>query len=415
MQSFPRRWAIIVFLLALALRGGWGAVSYFRAEDPSVLEFPDERQYWNMATSLRSGDGLRDELGFRATRMPLYPAFLSVFTGFPNGLVIAKGCQWLIGALAAVLAGGVASGLFGRRIGLSAALLVAFDPFLIFFSSLLLTETAFIAALTGLWWIATPIVVNRRASLRRWIGFGLIAALCVYLRESTLGLVAALVVLLLLRLRLHRRSIVGAAIVVGIVAILLLPWAARNRMVVGEWCWLTTRGGISLYDGVGPSATGASNLGSIKQMPAVEGLTEVQWNGYFLRESFREIRTDPGRVFRLARVKLARLWNPFPNVATHQSSLLRLISAAWNIPIFALAAVGALRLLSTGGHTGVGVALLLVLPAVYFSALHSLFVGSVRYRLGAMPAMEILAAFAALTLAARIREGFRAQRSGAGD
>ena len=35
--------------------------------------------------------------------------------------------------------------------------------------------------------------------------------------------------------------------------------------------------GISLYDGVGPQATGASDLGEIKHMNAVSGMDEVAY------------------------------------------------------------------------------------------------------------------------------------------
>ncbi len=133
------RW-LALFVLALVLRGGWGTYRLVNAPDPSVLEFPDEQQYWMMAGSLQSGEGLRDELEFRATRMPLYPALLSVFTGLDRGVILAKVFQWAIGALAAVVIGVAAAVLFDRRVGLMAGVLVAFDPFFIFFSSLLLTE-----------------------------------------------------------------------------------------------------------------------------------------------------------------------------------------------------------------------------------------------------------------------------------
>ena len=72
--------------------------------------------------------------------------------------------------------------------------------------------------------------------------------------------------------RLHGRAWLGFVIALAIVVVSLLPWAARNRRVTAHWCWLTHRLGISLYDGVGPRATGAGDLGGIKAMPEVAEL-----------------------------------------------------------------------------------------------------------------------------------------------
>jgi hypothetical protein len=52
---------------------------------------------------------------------------------------------------------------------------------------------------------------------------------------------------------------------------------------------------------------------------------------------------------------------------------------------------------------GLRTAMFLLLPAMYFSAVHSLFVGSVRYRLAAIPMLEILAAVALVAIYDRIR------------
>ncbi|MGB2985705.1 MAG: glycosyltransferase family 39 protein [Phycisphaerae bacterium] len=401
-----------MFVAALLVRGGWGTLRLIRADDPFLLEFPDEQQYWSMAASLRDGSGLKDELGFQATRMPLYPAALSLAAGSGRGILVAKAMQWMVGALVAVLTAGAATTLFDRRVGLVAGLLVAFDPFLAFFSSLLLTETPFVAALVALWWILAPSMRTGAGSPGRWVVVGLIAALTVYLRESALGLVVLVLGLVVMFRRFDRRVLSGAAIAGGFVLVALVPLAARNQRVTGEWYWLTTRGGISLYDGVGPCATGASNLGNIKQMPAVRGLSEAKWNRWFLDQSFDAIKGDPGRILRLAGVKLARMWNPFPNVETYQSRLVRVVSAAWTLPTFACAMVGALLLLIRNKKDGVRIALFLLLPAVYLSVLHSLFIGSVRYRLGAIPMLEILAAVAFVAMLDRVREK-RATREGA--
>jgi hypothetical protein len=392
----------IIFMIAFVLRGAWGTIKFIRADDPTRLEFPDEEQYWLMASSLRTGSGLRDELGFRATRMPLYPAALSLVAGATHGVTIARVAQWVVGALAAAITAGAAAALFDRRVGLVAGLLVAFDPFLVFFCSLLLTETAFVTALTALWWMLARNVCGSRQSVIRWVIVGVSAALTVYTRESSLGLIFLAFGFAVVVRRFEPRSVAGAAIATAVIVASLVPWAVRNQRLTGQWCWLTTRAGISLYDGVGPQATGVSDLGNIKQMSAVRDMTEVEWNRYFVSESFKAVRADPGRVLRLAGVKLVRMWNPFPNVETYQSRVVRALSACWTLPTFLGAAVGLVLLLRQDRKDALRIAIFLFLPALYLTLLHSVFVGSVRYRLGAVPMLAILAAFAVVAIADRM-------------
>lgn len=417
-KTLQWRWWLTIFVVALLMRSAWGMTRFLRADDPTVLEFPDEEQYWMMARSLWNGEGLRDELGFRATRMPLYPGVLSAFTAKPGGVLAVKVAQWLVGALAAGLTAAAAATLFDRRIGLIAGILVALDPFLTFFSSLLLTETPFVTALVALWWMLSPmtrrdLVLASRdlvrdsnlapGGFRRWIVVGLLSAVCVYLRESSLGLVIVAMGFVVICRRFDGKAVIGATLSLGIVVASLVPWAARNQAVTGDWCWLTHRAGISLYDGVGPQSLGASDLGDLKHSAAVRDMNEVAWNRYFLDQAVSAIKSDPGRVLKLAGVKLTRMWNPIPNVETYRSRAVRWFSAAWTIPTFALAAVGVM-LLSTGMlRGGLRTAMFLLLPAMYFSAVHSLFVGSVRYRLVAIPMLETLAAVALVAIYNRIR------------
>lgn len=441
----------VLFLLAFTARAGWGLWRESRSEHGGALEFPDEVQYWNMARSLHDGKGLQDELGFRATRMPLYPAFLSLFASSERGVFAAKTAQWAVGALVAPFAALLARAYFGRRISVLAGLWCAVDPFLVFFASLLLTETISITILCAFWWLiagrrirdaAQAPPASSRRQLVRWLVIGCVAALCVYARESTIGLVMAAMVLSAVPARDRMRNMAGCGIAVAVLAASLVPWGVRNEQVTGEWCWLTTRTGISLYDGVGSGADGASDLADVKQSPAVRGLGEHAWNRYFLDESIRILREDPIRIVRLAWVKLGRMWNPFPNVSTHQSRLERWVSVVWMSTTLGLAACGALLFVAghrkngnrTGGSSdlhsdvvegssgmrqpatpgscarspcdGRGPNLsalgMLLLPAIYFSALHALFVGSVRYRLSTMPMIGVLAAFAAVTIVERV-------------
>lgn len=387
-----RRWLWVVFLAALATRTGWGVYREVQFTHRAVLEFPDEIQYWEMASAFREGKGLPDELGYQATRMPLYPLFLSRFAGTYGGVLGARIAQWIIGAVAAVFTSCAAWQLFGdRRAAWIAGLLVAFDPFLIFFSSLLLTETVFVTLLCCLWWQLSFAWRDETGGIGRWLAIGVVGALCVLVRESALGLLVLGLAGALSMKRFQPRSMLGGIAAVLIVAAALLPWAVRNHRVVGSWCWLTTRGGISLYDGVRPGAMGDSDLGDVKQMPAVRGFTETEWNAYFTRVAWRLIRDDPGRVATLAGRKILRMWNPVPNVESYRSGAIRMVSAAWMIPTMLLALVGAVWVFR---DRGAAVSVLLLLPAAYLTLLHAVFVGSVRYRLAAMPMLELLAAFA---------------------
>jgi hypothetical protein len=385
---------VLLFVVALVVRGGFGLVRMQQSADPAALEFPDEHQYWFMAGSLARGDGLRDDMGFRASRMPLYPAFLSLFVDSPDAIAIAKASQWIIGAMAAPLIAALGQMLAGRRVGIIAGLMVAFDPFLIFFSSLLLTETLSITALVALWLLLAGALTDPplRDFWARWFAIGVTGALCVYLRESNLGLVVLAIIFTVVARRRDRAALRGGILALLCVVVSLVPWAVRNRTVLGEWCCLTTRAGISLYDGVGPQATGASDLGSVQRTGMAAELSETQWNEYFKRESWSAIRRDPARIARLAGRKLLRMWNPLPNVETYRGGYTQWISAIWTVPIFILAIAGAVRWMVLYRRKGLVVIAFLLLPAVYFSLLHSLYIGSVRYRLPAIPMIAVLAA-----------------------
>jgi hypothetical protein len=355
------------------------------------LEYPDEEWYWAMSRSLIAGAGLVGEFDHRAERMPLYPWLLSFFSD-PRG---ARAVQWAVGALAAALVCMLA-GRACRRPWI-AGLFVAFDPTLVGSASLILSETLAVTAVAGLWLAGWPLRNREACTVQRWAAVAVMASLCVYARESLALFVAALLVFLM-AVRRDRWCVLGAAAVALIVAASLVPWGMRNQRVLGQWYWFTTRGGISLYDGVRPGATGASDLADIKDDPAVEGLDEVAWDAYFRGAARRTIAEEPGRVAALAPVKLARTWSPVLHAAEYSSRAIQLIFALWYVPLYLLILLG----VWARRHDCVTVVGLL-LPALCVSGLHAVFVGSVRYRLVALPALAVLAALGACWLWTCIR------------
>jgi 4-amino-4-deoxy-L-arabinose transferase-like glycosyltransferase len=428
MGEAPAARAILaLFVLGLGLRWVWVLLHASSA----TTTFPDEQQYWNLAKSLAAGRGLVDEFGYRATFMPLYPAFLSLFVNQPHGMLLARLAQAAIGAAAVIPICLLGGRLGGRRAALVSGLLVAIDPFLVFgFANLVLTETIFTTLLCGAILAAWPsrepegelsgprdgedsgdgegplacargsggrllalrVRSGRLAGARGavWAGIvaGVLFAVAIYVRPSVAALVPLWVIVSSLVARRKRNVLRSGAIMLATVVVLLLPWAVRNRIVLGQWVWLTTRSGISLYDGLGPRATGPSDLAYTKTMPNVKGMSETRWDAYFTRESWRIARDDPWRVVRLAWAKFRRTWSFVPNEPGSRTPLKMAVSAIWMTVVLAAAVIGVIRM-----RRGRDIVLLL-LPAVYFTLLHMVYVGSVRYRIPAMPPLYVLSGWA---------------------
>ncbi|MGQ9651328.1 MAG: hypothetical protein ACUVXJ_14560 [Phycisphaerae bacterium] len=408
-------WLIVLFVIAAGVRAGWVCFRY-GGQVSVAHEYPDEKAYWDVARSLAAGNGLVDEFGYRATYMPGYPAFLALFADragapSPTRLYCARLTQAVVGAFIAPVVYILAAGWLslagpelkpaGSRaaIPVLAGLAVAIDPFLMFFSGLLLTETLFAVALALAWTCVLLLCRrDRRIGPAPVIGVGLMLWLCLMLRPSAVVLILPVAVAMPLARRFDRQGLVAAVAVLLLVAVGLSPWAARNRRAIGEWRWLTTRGGISLYDGFQPQATGASDLAHTKTMPQVQGLSEVEWDRFFRNQAWSAIRQDPGRAVRLAWAKFRRTWSPWPNVANYRGSVAGLAGALWTICILVLAVVG-----WWVHRRAVAAWMLLLLPVAAFTLLHMVYVGSVRYRLPVMPFVTILAAAGLVRLVAAAR------------
>ena len=101
----------------------------------------------------------------------------------------------------------------------------------------------------------------------------------------------------------------------------------------------------------------------------------------------------------LAGTKLLRMWNIWPNEPQFRSWFVRLAVFGTYTPILLLSLYGAWRFREHGLDV-----LLLILPAVYLSLLHAVFIGSLRYRQPAMLTLAILAAAAVVSLFDRYQQ-----------
>jgi hypothetical protein len=426
--------------VAFALRAGWGLTQ--PAGDEAINALPDQREYLALARNLLSGRGLQfyDER-FKDTvlayRTPGYPAFIAAVGARVRAVRLAQAVVdtstvlaifWLARALLKIDR--------PSRAALLAAGLVAANPFLIYFSGLLLSETLFTAMLA--WGMLLLVVGGRGARLRLpvdedndavepeeglpprrglgtllWLAGGLLLALSGLVRPSAvplavlMGIAAAFVNRpQAIAYETGRGGAAGDAahraygprwpLPVGstmllLTAAVLLPWAVRNaRVLKGEWVWTTTNEGITLYDGLNPDATGASNQAAfVKAMPHLAAMGEVGRSQYLSARAKAFAREHPARAAQLAVIKAGRTWSPVPLSDQFGSRRNRVIALLYTVPLDVLVLCGLL-----GRGLGRSAKVFLLLPAIYFTGVHMLSVGSLRYRIPVEPPITVIAAAA---------------------
>lgn len=407
-MSAPRPVLAAVFLVAFGVRVAWivlapvpatgtdaaRAISSPDTRGPA-LQYPDERLHWELAENLLRRGVLVSEEGHYAPRMPLYPAMLAPFTAAgANGADAARLLQALLGGCTALLAAALGARLAGARGAWVAGGLVAVDPFAIFFSNLLLTETLFSLLLVGTVAAACWAASSERRSSLAVIALAIGSAALLMTRPS----VAALLPVIWLLAAWSRGGPAGAsgsgrghrvrciAIPAVACAAALALWGWRNVAMIDSPALLSTNGGITLYDAQGPQAKGDSDQSFLLEMPVVAALPEAKRDRELGRLAREQMVRDPARVAQLALVKLARTWNPFPNVAEHRSGRSAWAGAIYSLALFTLAIVGASRL----WRTRRGQLALLLAPVLYFSLVHMVYVGSVRYRVPLMPLLAVV-------------------------
>jgi hypothetical protein len=145
--------------------------------------------------------------------------------------------------------------------------------------------------------------------------------------------------------------------------------------------------GPSLYDGLNPTATGESDMTFFDRENLLATMSECEVNQHYWEAGMDYAKSHPQRAIELAFIKLWRFWTPWPNAAEAGGWLSKSVLVLFSIVLFAGAVWGGwvhrrnLVLLS-----------LTVGPVLFFSLLHSVFVGSVRYRLPAEYPLAVLAA-----------------------
>ena len=410
----PRPSVWLSTLMGLTVWGFWlrvaaaDVVQWFTQRKGVLCVFPDTAIYWELARKIRRGEPFEmvdfGDLPHFALRTPGYPIFLAACqTAFGPRLlpvrlaqaVLGAGCVWLVARLARrTLPGSIDPHGTLWTAPLIAAAFAAFDPFVVVNSAFVLSEALFLplmlAAQYGfaILWMPKGETLSRRAAVAWGLWTGAASGAAVLVRPSwALYVPAMLAAWVVLSGRGSRRKAVERAcvVVVGLVVV-MAPWWVRNERIYGRFVPTALWMGASLYDGLNPRATGASDMDFLGD-PEFWPLDEEAQNALLRQRAFAIARAHPGRVLGLALVKAARFWSPWPNAEAFRSPALAVVSSLITIPQFVLLALGV-----WDRRRDSRALVLLALPLLYTFALHLVFVSSMRYRVPvAVPALGLVA------------------------
>ena len=443
------RGLLAVFLAALVLRGAFVAT---RSAD---LAWPDAQEYDAIARRLLAEGVYREDLGRQASRAPGYPLFVAgCYAARLTDPRAVFALQALAGAAACVVVALLGRRMFDERVGLLAGWIAALDPFAIYFSGTLLSETLFTLGLAGYVLLLLLLLDARNLCRGLWLAVaaGALAGGLTLLRSSFLFF--PFFVIPFAALTLWRRNaappslqspsspvypaprpdtrhltpssdtghptppvssgvpvlrcVMLWAVMIVVMILALTPWTVRNYRIFARVVPTTLQVGESLYEAFSPYADGGPAMDRI-DWPAVRGgpMGELENNDFFKKAAVKYVREHPARAGELAVEKARRFWNVVPNHGPHRSGAYVAISLAAVVPVYLLALAG-LCCWRGGGFW------LLVSPVIYFAVMHMVFVGSVRYRVPVMPFLGILAAAGAVWLWSRRKASSAKERKSDG-
>ena len=410
-----RRRIQFALLLTAALAMRLVVSAMWQAHLPGRFGLGDSESYWSLGQTIAAGEPYRfGPDGPQVFRTPGYPLLLApifLLAGDDAPVCYGRLLSAVLGTLTLLPIYWLTCRLFDASAGMLAVLAAAFYPGAVAVGALVLTESPFSLLMLvqlALWAAACWAPSPGRSGLLALLA-GIVAAAATLVRPSWLLFtpMAAVVGVLIGPGKMgsgnaSRRKSLGIATVMLVGLVLTMsPWWIRNARLAGRFIPTTLQVGASLYDGLNPTATGASDMRFVgpfteqfwRTAPADarEGIAlEVQLNDAFRRASIDWARSHPGRVAQLVGVKLLRMWNLWPNEPSLARWPIRLVVAITFLPVFALGVFGAWKTFGRGWPY-----IICWLPAVYFTLLHVVFVSSIRYRQPAMLGLMILAAGAA--------------------
>ncbi|MFQ5877070.1 MAG: glycosyltransferase family 39 protein [Acidobacteriota bacterium] len=255
----------------------------------------DEARFWDLATRRMHGT---------AFLPPLYPLYLAaVRSAVGDSVTVVRVIGACVSLAGLLLVHRLAERRLGPRAAVVSAWVAALAPTLVYYDGRIRSESLFILLLLLSARLFPAAAAGRPAQS---LGAGCLLGLALLLRPEFL-----LLPFLLGAVAIGRggsAALRGAAPLCAGLLLVLAPWAARNRLVVGVWAPVSTNGGYNFWKSFNDMTDGS-------QIPVADyslwdGVDEREMDRVGYREGWRYVRARPVRSVLLVPAKWAHLFGP---------------------------------------------------------------------------------------------------------
>lgn len=352
-----------------------------------TLIYPDEKRFWKQSMSfveqgvLKSGDEFAHDMPLTA----LFAGVLIKITGC--GVLGIKILFAAISSLTAYLVGRLSFSIVAdNKAAILGTGIAAFYPFFIYYSSLFLSETLFVFWITLLFYT----LIRNGGAGGVLSGFTLG---CAHLTRPTLLYFFPV----FWGYQFFSKKIKLSTLLISILitAVIISIWGIRNMYRIGQLQISTSGSGQVLWEGNNPwnetggvSGTMADKKRYLDELP--EGLNEVERDQWKKNRAVNYIKEEPVRFLRISIKRVIRFWNLWPNSEKFSDWKYKLASllSYGLVLIFSFLSIFFLKKRRK-------LLLFFGLFIFYYTLLHAVTIGSIRYRL---PLEPILIAIASATI-----------------
>ncbi len=342
------------------------------------LRFPDEHDYYRLANNLVTQhsytfDGIRPT----AIRPPAYPMFLAIFVSVGADIVFLRILNFIALAGCTVLMFVLLQSRANRVAGVIGAIGVLCYPVLFYTAGTLYPQ------IIGAFLFLSILVLMADAQRLKWFGVGLAGLLAGFLILMIPSFVFSLA-LLVLYMAFVKRKARAVVMLLGLAALPIALWTARNYSVFNTFVLISTNSGYNLLLGnsenTSPNSGGTADLSQYWETAMRLGLSELDTDKYFRTQAIQYMLENKPQVVQLYVSKVLNYFN-YRNelyVKSEESSSNDLIMLLTYGPLLLLVV---LRLIAFRRFPLSGFEWLLILIYLADAFSSAIFTTRIRYRL----------------------------------